>query len=128
MPGTASRACTRCISDVPGLAKHTSIPAETNDRTRLSAPFIDLHPSCIGAAEISSAADGSAIWRDWVYDRETVCLHFAAASVSKCSTQIELVLNRRSNNRHEEAACRGTTSSRNTYMRSQRASASSTRR
>src|SRR4051794_3895032 len=32
-------ACTRCISVVPGLAKHTSTPAAATVRMRLSAPF-----------------------------------------------------------------------------------------
>ena len=31
---------TKCISDVPGLAKHTSTPPPTSVCTRLSAPFI----------------------------------------------------------------------------------------
>src|SRR5262245_40080764 len=37
-PGQARS--TKCISDVPGLAKHTSTPPPTSVRTRLSAPFI----------------------------------------------------------------------------------------
>src|SRR5215813_638219 len=40
MPSTRSSAATKCISDVPGLAKHTSTPPPTSVRTRLSAPFI----------------------------------------------------------------------------------------
>src|SRR6266436_2053130 len=40
MPSTRSRAATKCISEVPGLAKQTSTPPATKVRTRLSAPFI----------------------------------------------------------------------------------------
>src|SRR5450756_812515 len=40
MPSTRSRAATKCISEVPGLAKQTSTPPATRVRTRLSAPFI----------------------------------------------------------------------------------------
>src|SRR5436305_10151136 len=39
MPSTRSTAATRCISDVPGLAKHTSTPDPASVRIRLSAPF-----------------------------------------------------------------------------------------
>src|SRR3954466_3779117 len=42
MPSTRSRAATKCISEVPGLAKQTSTPPATKVRTRLSAPFM-LH-------------------------------------------------------------------------------------
>src|SRR3954451_12347957 len=38
-PPASSIACTRCISVVPGLAKHTSTPAAATVRMRLSAPF-----------------------------------------------------------------------------------------
>src|SRR5215468_4744570 len=40
MPSTRSSAATKCISEVPGLAKQTSTPPATNVRTRLSAPFM----------------------------------------------------------------------------------------
>src|SRR3982074_3545991 len=40
MPSTRSRAATKCISEVPGLAKQTATPPATKVRTRLSAPFI----------------------------------------------------------------------------------------
>src|ERR1051325_9742459 len=40
MPSTRSSAPTKCISEVPGLAKQTSTPPLTRVRTRLSAPFI----------------------------------------------------------------------------------------
>src|ERR1043166_1380217 len=40
MPSTRSSAATKCISEVPGLAKHTLTPPPTSVRTRLSAPFI----------------------------------------------------------------------------------------
>ena len=39
IPSTRSSAATKCISDVPGLAKHTLTPPPTSVRTRLSAPF-----------------------------------------------------------------------------------------
>src|SRR5262245_2189183 len=45
MPSTLSRAATKCISDVPGLVKHTFTPPPTNVRTRLSAPFMYSIPS-----------------------------------------------------------------------------------
>src|SRR5437764_2417684 len=44
MPSTRSSAATKCISEVPGLAKHTLTPPPTRVRTRLSAPFIALSP------------------------------------------------------------------------------------
>src|ERR671910_554050 len=44
MPSTRSSAPTKCISDVPGLAKQTSTPPLTKVRTRLSAPFIVQAP------------------------------------------------------------------------------------
>src|SRR3954453_4504102 len=40
MPSTRSSAATKCISEVPGLAKQASTPPLTSVRTRLSAPFI----------------------------------------------------------------------------------------
>src|SRR5579859_718946 len=40
MPATLSSAATKCISEVPGLAKQVSIPDSTSVRTRLSAPFM----------------------------------------------------------------------------------------
>src|SRR4051812_21484 len=40
MPSTRSSAATKCIYEVPGLAKQTSTPPLTSVRTRLSAPFI----------------------------------------------------------------------------------------
>src|SRR5687768_18108662 len=44
MPSTRSRAATKCISEVPGLAKQTSTPPATRVRTRLSPPFIRSPP------------------------------------------------------------------------------------
>src|SRR5579862_275427 len=44
MPSTRSSAATKCISEVPGLAKHTLTPPPTSVRTRLSAPFIPQSP------------------------------------------------------------------------------------
>src|SRR5262245_1496995 len=44
MPSTRSSAPTKCISDVPGLAKQTSTPPFSNVRTRLSAPLISSSP------------------------------------------------------------------------------------
>src|SRR3954447_13364617 len=44
MPSTRSSAATKCISEVPGLAKQTSTPPATKVRTRLSAPFIVALP------------------------------------------------------------------------------------
>src|SRR5689334_5488783 len=35
-------AATRCISDVPGLAKHTSTPEAASVRSTLSAPFMPM--------------------------------------------------------------------------------------
>src|SRR5438105_6144601 len=40
IPSTRSSAATKCISEVPGLAKHTLTPPPTKVRTRLSAPFM----------------------------------------------------------------------------------------
>src|SRR5437870_11742620 len=45
MPSTRSSAATKCISEVPGLAKQTLTPPPTKVRTRLSAPFMNLPPS-----------------------------------------------------------------------------------
>jgi hypothetical protein len=39
-PSTRSSADTKCISDVPGLAKQTFTSPFSSVRTRLSAPFI----------------------------------------------------------------------------------------
>ena len=39
MRGTVSSAATKCISDVPGLAKHTSTPPSTKVLIRAWAPF-----------------------------------------------------------------------------------------
>src|SRR5204863_6627585 len=44
MPSTRSSAATKCISEVPGLAKHTLTPPPTSVRTKLSAPFIATSP------------------------------------------------------------------------------------
>src|SRR5688572_18835002 len=58
-PSTRSNADTKCISDVPGLAKHTFTSPFSNVRTRLSAPFIKrplktccyrLHQTCLDAS------------------------------------------------------------------------------
>ena len=46
MPATRSSAATKCISEVPGLAKQTSTPAPANVLTRLSAPFICSFLAC----------------------------------------------------------------------------------
>src|SRR5258706_12582777 len=40
MPSILSSAATKCISDVPGLVKHTSTSLAISVRTRLSAPFM----------------------------------------------------------------------------------------
>ena len=40
MPATRSSAATKCISEVPGLAKQVSMPLASSVRTRLSAPFM----------------------------------------------------------------------------------------
>src|SRR6516164_548113 len=47
MPSTRSRAATKCISEVPGLAKQTLTPPPTKVRTRLSAPFIANSPKIV---------------------------------------------------------------------------------
>src|SRR5206468_1981040 len=39
MPSTRSSAATKCISEVPGLAKQTSTPAPTSVRMSACAPF-----------------------------------------------------------------------------------------
>ena len=44
MPSTLSSAATKCISDVPGLAKQVSTPLASSVRTRLSAPFMGRDP------------------------------------------------------------------------------------
>jgi hypothetical protein len=40
--GMRSSAATKCISDVPGLAKHSSTPLAASVVTRDSAPFMGL--------------------------------------------------------------------------------------
>ena len=42
--GTASRACTKCISEVPGFMKQTSTPESTRVRIIACAPFIFCEP------------------------------------------------------------------------------------
>jgi hypothetical protein len=54
MSGTRSRAATRWISDVPGFAKHVSIPQDTREPTTLSAPFICLDKVSFPPRRISS--------------------------------------------------------------------------
>src|SRR5215467_8509294 len=56
MPSTRSSAATKCISEVPGLAKHTSTPPATKVRTRLSAPFM-TRPSAAGRSNIDQLPD-----------------------------------------------------------------------
>src|SRR4029077_6620790 len=57
-PSTRSSAATKCISEVPGLAKHTLTPPPTKVRTRLSAPFIRPSPILchLGACLLPHAA------------------------------------------------------------------------
>src|SRR5262249_12408113 len=43
MPPAWSRAVTKCISEVPGLAKQTSIPFRVSVASRLCAPFMRSH-------------------------------------------------------------------------------------
>ena len=43
--GTSSSAATKCISEVPGLAKHTSTPASTSVQSSERAPFTTPLPS-----------------------------------------------------------------------------------
>ena len=43
MPPAWSRAATKCISEVPGLAKQTSIPFRVSVASRLCAPFMRSH-------------------------------------------------------------------------------------
>ena len=52
MPSTRSTADTKCISEVPGFAKHTSTPLATSVRSRLSAPFM---------APLTAAADAPSV-------------------------------------------------------------------
>ena len=44
MAGTSSSAATKCISEVPGLAKQTSTPASTSVERSARAPFIERVP------------------------------------------------------------------------------------
>jgi hypothetical protein len=46
--GTSSSAATKCISEVPGLLKHTSTPHPVSVRIRACAPLMptSLSPSC----------------------------------------------------------------------------------
>ena len=44
MAGTSSSAATKCISEVPGLAKQTSTPASTRVERRARAPFTSVAP------------------------------------------------------------------------------------
>src|SRR5262250_2008571 len=57
MPSTLSSAATKCISDVPGLVKHTLTPPATRVRARLSAPFIVA--SSASARDLARRADGA---------------------------------------------------------------------
>ena len=45
MPPARSSAATKCSSEVPGLAKQTSIPFRVIAASRLSAPFTEKSPS-----------------------------------------------------------------------------------
>src|SRR4029077_7594331 len=42
---------TKCISEVPGLVKHTLTPPATSVRARLSAPFIDVSSGSVAVVE-----------------------------------------------------------------------------
>src|SRR3954470_16346780 len=48
--GTSSSAATKCISDVPGLAKQTSTPAPTSVRMSAWAPFTSPRSRHLGQA------------------------------------------------------------------------------
>src|SRR5919201_2329588 len=61
MPSTLSRAATKCISDVPGLVKHTFTPPPTSVRTRLSAPFMRSIPFTICHAVSDALIDLDAV-------------------------------------------------------------------
>ena len=61
MPGMRSSAATKCISDVPGLAKHVSTPLASNVWTRDSAPFIRFS-RWPGLARECAAMDSEATW------------------------------------------------------------------
>src|SRR3546814_9324369 len=58
MPRIRSSATTKCISDVPGLAKQVSTPDATSVWTRLSAPFIGSSgiPVSLGSARAAMSA------------------------------------------------------------------------
>src|ERR1700674_2500302 len=58
IPSTRSSAATKCISDVPGLLKHTSTPPATSVRTRLSAPFTMNPPLFAGSGQFVAEPDG----------------------------------------------------------------------
>src|SRR5712691_9573642 len=47
MPSTLASSATKCISEVPGLVKHTFTPPPTSVRTRLSAPFMMVPSYCM---------------------------------------------------------------------------------
>src|SRR6266404_5447187 len=51
MPSTLSSAATKCISEVPGLVKHTLTPPATSVRARLSAPFIEVSSGSVAVVE-----------------------------------------------------------------------------
>src|SRR3984893_15012905 len=93
MPSTRSRAATKCISEVPGLAKQTSTPPATSVRTRLSAPFIVPLPfaTCcilIERSIIPSASrqrfrkQGCGNWPSRVRLLETRCPHRGSSVIS----------------------------------------------
>src|SRR6476469_9670979 len=71
MPSTRSSAATKCISEVPGLAKQTSTPPATNVRTRLSAPFmISLH-----FATVLEASQDQSLFTRFVKGLAAHCSH-----------------------------------------------------
>src|SRR5258706_7400004 len=50
MPSILSSAATKCISDVPGFAKHTSTPLASSVRTSVSAPFMMVAATLLRSA------------------------------------------------------------------------------
>ena len=86
MPSTRSSAATKCISEVPGLAKQTSTPPATNVRTRLSAPFM----LSLSFTIILQAADDQPFFVPFVKGLPAQCSHrlghvaFLNRGVRKC--------------------------------------------
>src|SRR5882757_9984591 len=93
MPSTRSSAATKCISEVPGLAKQTSTPPATRVRTRLSAPFIVPLPFATFSWPLLGLPADQPLFTHLVKGVAAHCWHAGARSKAGFSATLELEIN-----------------------------------